>query len=82
MMTTSMKEGEDTLLSDKDILWLLLGDCLEKPNPIHWQYYRFYINDRTDKEFATLFRFKRSDIPDLMHALHLRNEYTGGNGTK
>ena len=77
-----LKENEDALLTDEDILLLLLGDCLEKPEPIHWQYYRFDINDRTDKEFASLFRFKRADIPDLMHALRLKNEYTGSNGTK
>ena len=75
-------DEDDKLLTDEDILLLMLEDCSRKSDPTHLQYPQFDIRTLSDKEFVTQFRFKRPDIGPLMQALRLQNEYIGGNGIK
>ena len=76
------EDEDDKLLTDEDILLLMLEDCSRKSDPTHLQYPRFDIRTLSDKEFVTQFRFKRPDIRPLMQALRLKNEYIGSNGIK
>ena len=76
------EEGEDKLLTDDDILLLLLEECVNKPEPAHRQYHRFDIASLSESEFLTQFRFKRSDMHALIRALRLKKMYTGSNGIR
>ena len=76
------EEGEDKLLTDDDILLLLLEECINKPEPVHRQYHRSDIASLSEIEFLTQFRFKRSDMHALIRALRLKKMYTGSNGIR
>ena len=69
------------LLSDEDILMLILNDC-DKEQSVHYKYDRFRLENFSEAEFVTNFRFKKDDIDPLMNALQINDEYTGPNGIK
>ena len=75
-------DEEKQLLTDEDILLMLLDDCNRKSDPIHLQYPRFTMTSFSEQEFVTQFCFKRPDMPALMHSLHLKDNYMGSNGIK
>ena len=76
------EDTQEKLLSDEDILMLLLEDCSNRKDPIHRQYHRFDIGTLSEQEFLTHFRFQKQDMGQLMHALRLKKVYTGTNGIK
>ena len=75
-------DEEKQLLTDEDILLMLLDDCNRKSDPIHLQYPRFAMTSFSEEEFVTQFHFKRPDMPALMHSLRLKDNYMGSNGIK
>ena len=76
------RDEEKQLLTDEDILLMLLDDCNRKSDPIHLQYPRFAMTSFSEEEFVTQFHFKRPDMPALMHSLRLKDNYMGSNGIK
>ena len=76
------EDEDDKLLTDEDILLLMLEDCSRKSDPTHLQYPLFDMRTLSDKEFVMQFHFKRPDIRPLMQALRLQNKYIGSNGIK
>ena len=65
-------EDSNQLLTDDNILLLMLEDCNTHSEPTHRQYPRFDIKTLSDAEFITQFRFMREHIPALMRALRLK----------
>ena len=76
------EEDNDKLLTDEDILLLMLEDCERKTEPTHRQYHRFDIKSLSDAEFVTQFRFQRDHVGPLMRALRLKNVYKGTNAIR
>ena len=76
------EDTEEQLLSNEDILMLLLEDCSNRKEPIHRQYHRSDIATLSEQEFLTHFYFKKQDMGQLIHALQLKKMDSGTNGIK
>ena len=75
-------DDDDKLLTDEEILALLLEDISTKNEPTHRKYDSFDIDAFTDEEFRSFFRFSREHISPLMQVLRLRKNYKASNGIR
>ena len=70
------------LLSDEDLMLIMLADLENTQIPTHYKYPRFNENDLSEEEFEKYFRFKRDDVYLLKNHLNLQDCYKAGSKIK
>ena len=70
------------LLTDEDILLLLLAECETNEEPDHYKYERFNFDNCSPAQFKQYFHFEKEHISLLRKQLSLRDVYHGINGIK
>ena len=71
----------DDLIDEGEYL-LLVEECEDKaPVFQYWKYNRLRLEEMTDDECISKFRFKREDIPRHVRALRLPEKFVCPNGT-